>query len=488
GVVEASHAGVPLVVCTADRPPRLHHVGAPQTIEQTGLYRTAVRWSFDPGPIRDADRSWWRSLGARSVAEAVAGAGPVHLNLAFDEPLHGVAGPLPDGTIEGAAVRAGEAVAVAGVVEPEPWSRPGLIVAGGGAPDPDMVLALADHLGWPLLADPRSRARVEHPSVVAAADAILRDAAAREVLRPETVLLVGQPWTSRVLAEFIQTLGRSGTHVVASGARVADPGRVVGETHPSASGLVRSLLALAPSGRDDSWRGRWERVEAAAQGAIDKAIDNDPLAQGGRATEPSVARHLYGALDASTALFASSSMPVRELEWFAAPRSNPPRVLANRGANGIDGITSTALGVAAGARRPVVALLGDLAFLHDVSALVSLRGEGRGSCTLVVLDNEGGGIFNFLPQADSVGPDRFERLFGTPPAVSVSEVGRGFGLPVAEASTLPELDEGLAGFVGAPGCALIRVAVPSREANRALHERVHAAVAEAVEGVLTSDS
>jgi 2-succinyl-5-enolpyruvyl-6-hydroxy-3-cyclohexene-1-carboxylate synthase len=373
-------------------------------------------------------------------------------------------------------------VGARGRIEPEPWSRRGIIVAGAGAPDAGLLLAVADHLGWPVLADPRSGARVDHPSVVAAADAMLRDPETREALRPDTVLLVGQPWASRVVAEFIESVGRDGSHVVAAGERVADPGRVVAEFHRSAPDLLESLAAV-PVGSDESWRGRWERAEAAAQAAIDKAIDNDPFAQGGRATEPSVARHLFGAVGPSTALFTSSSMPVRDVEWYAAPRPNPPRVLANRGANGIDGTISTALGIAA-AGVPVVALLGDLAFLHDASALASLRGERRGSCTLVVLDNGGGGIFNFLPQADVLDHERFERLFGTAPEVSVAEVGRGFGLPVAEVGTLGELDERLATFLGRPGCALVRVAVPTRGENRAVHERIHARVGEATRGVL----
>jgi 2-succinyl-5-enolpyruvyl-6-hydroxy-3-cyclohexene-1-carboxylate synthase len=484
GVVEASHAAVPLVVCTADRPPRLHHVGAPQTIEQVGLYGSAVRWSFDPGPIRDADRSWWRSLGARSVAEAVAGPGPVHLNLAFDEPLSGVAGALPEPSSRAPRVlRATDTVGV-GPIDPGPWSRRGLIVAGGGGPDAGALLALADHLDWPILADPRSGARVDHPSVVAAADAILRDAEARVALRPDTILMVGQPWASRVLAEFIQSVGQDGAHVVAAGERVADPARVAAEFHPSAAGLLRSLMTEVSARRDASWRALWERAEVAAQAAISKALDNDPSTPGGRVSEPSVARHLFASLDGSTVLLTSSSMPMRDVEWFAAPHANPPRVLANRGANGIDGITSTALGVAAGMTGPVVALLGDLAFLHDASALASLQGESRGSCTLVVLDNGGGGIFNFLPQADAIDPDRFERLFGTAPAVSVADVGRGFGLAVAEVSTLGELDERLAAFLGRPGCALIRVVVPDRRENRAIHERIHGWVAEATRGAL----
>jgi len=154
-------------------------------------------------------------------------------------------------------------------------------------------------------------------------------------------------------------------------------------------GLLEAL-AGAPVAGQGQWRARWERVEVAAQGAIDKTLDNDPLSAGGRATEPGVLRRLLAALDAAHTMVVAPSMPLRDLEWFGAPRANPPRVLANRGANGIDGVTSTALGVAAGAGGPVVAVLGDLAFLHDVSALVPV-GHVTGSCTLVVLDNGGGG-------------------------------------------------------------------------------------------------
>ena len=486
GVVEASHARVPLIVCTADRPQRLHHVGAPQTIEQANLFGTAVRWSFEPGVVRETDRNWWRSLGARAAAEAMGGAGPVHLNLAFEEPLFGTGRPLPPGRADGTpwhTVVSGASVAPPVVTGGERWRRPGVIVAGAGAPPPELTLAVADHLGWPVLADPRSGVRVEHPAVVAAADAILRDPTVRDALAPETILLLGQPWASRVLAEFVESAGRAGAEIVAVGGSLSDPARVVHEFHRVDGSLFLDQLGSVRVSAAPEWRSGWERIEVAAQGAIDKALNNDPLLAGGRTTEPGAARHLFGALEATTTLFVSSSMPVRDLEWYGAPRANPPTVLSNRGANGIDGVTSTALGVAAGQDRPVVAVLGDLAFLHDASALVSV-GDDTGSCTLVVLDNRGGGIFSFLPQAGILEHERFERLFGTPPRVSVSGVARGFGLPVADVSTLGALDEALGSFVGRQPRSVIRVEVPSRDDNVGLHDRIHAAVAEATQATL----
>jgi len=487
GVVEASYAGVPLIVCTADRPPRLHHVGSPQTIEQANLFGGAVRSFFEPGVVDATEPASWRLLGARAVTEARTGAGPVHLNLAFDEPLLGTAGPLPPGRAGGGpweVVVASDAVP-AGRAEVRPRGESGVIVAGSGAPDPDLVLEVADRLGWPVLADPRSGVRVEHPAVVGTADAVLRDPVVRAALAPDTVVLFGRPWASRVLAEFVGAAGGSGADIVAiEPAAWLDPAGVAHEVDPIDRDIYLDALRRAPVSQSSAWRDKWERVEAAAQGAIDKALANDPLTAGGRTTEPGTLRHLFAALDATTTLFVSSSMPVRDLEWYGAPRANPPRVLSNRGVNGIDGVTSTALGIAAGHIRPVVAVLGDLAFLHDTSALVSVGDDAGGSCTLVVLDNGGGGIFSFLPQAGVLDRQRFERLFGTEPRVSVNEVARGFGLPVADVSTLRALDDALLGFIGREPRSVIRVELPSREDNVGLHDRIHAAVADATRAAL----
>jgi 2-succinyl-5-enolpyruvyl-6-hydroxy-3-cyclohexene-1-carboxylate synthase len=165
-------------------------------------------------------------------------------------------------------------------------------------------------------------------------------------------------------------------------------------------------------------------------------------------------------------------MPIRDLEWYAAAEATPPRVLANRGANGIDGVVSTALGVAvsgSGSGCPTVALLGDLAFLHDVSGLVNLP---ELPCTFVVVDNGGGGIFSFLPQAGSLETGTFERLFGTPPSSDLGAIARGFGLRVRDVTSLSELGPAL----GAPAPALVRVMVPGRGENVALHDSINEAV------------
>jgi len=496
-VLEAHLSQVPLIVCTADRPPELHHVGAPQTVDQTNLYGPAVRWSAEPGVPESAVSHTWRPLAARALAEAGTGPhgpGPVHLNLAFRDPLAADPGPLPpgrpghrpvaevhglvtvpDGVLASAAAR---------------WSgRRGLFVAGEGSPPASDLLALARVLGWPVLADPRSGCRVADPAVVAAADSLARSTAVRRVLVPDVVVALGAPWTSKALTELLAAAAADQAEIVAVDPwwRWRDPERLVTETHRAEpAGWVRSLLGHVGEGTmGGEWLAAWQAAEKSAQSAIEEVVDGD---HGGRGqlSEPAVARRLLGLLPAGSELVASSSMPVRDLEWFSPPMDDPPLVRANRGANGIDGVCSTTLGAAAAGRGPVVGLVGDLAFLHDVSALVRPSGPAgpSASCTLVVVDNGGGGIFNFLPQATSVAGADFERLFATPQRVDVVSVAAGFGVPTLEVATAEELDEAIRTTVGRHDLAVIVARVLDRVANVALHDRVHDAVSRAAEGSL----
>ncbi len=230
--------------------------------------------------------------------------------------------------------------------------------------------------------------------------------------------------------------------------------------------LDAAIATAAP--QDPQWLDSWREREAKAQSAIAEVLKGD-------ISEPLVARvvHRHAARTGAT-LLAAASMPIRDLEWYAEPSQTAPRVLANRGVNGIDGVVSTALGIAAsgdGAGTQTIALMGDLTFLHDVSGLVNLPDV---PCTFVVLDNGGGGIFSFLPQATSVDPTLFEQLFGTPPSSDIAAVARGFGLPVQEVSELSQLESALAAPVSAPSLVLVKV--PGRAENVALHEAINQAV------------
>jgi len=502
-VVEAHHGRVPLIVCSADRPPELHHVGAPQTIDQAGLFGPAARFAVDLGVAEWEARGSWRAIASRLVAEACAGPlgpGPVHVNVALREPLLGSVVDAPQGRGDGQPwhrLRGG----VEGPGDLE-WAtrlagRRGVIVAGSGAGDPDTLFALADALGWPLLADVLSGCRMRRPGVVGAADAIVRSPEAAEYLRPEAVIRVGLPWASRVLAEWVASLASSVPQVVVDPWwRWADPARVAGDVvraEPTrwAGALVRALSATGADAGGGAvgtvpaaptwWRRAWSAADAAAWDALGH--------WSGAATqvsEPALARAVVDAVPVGGVLVVSSSMPVRDVEWFVEPTTLSVRTLANRGANGIDGVVSTALGAAAGG-TPVVALVGDLAFLHDLSALVR-SADRHGSCTVVVADNGGGGIFSFLPQAGALAPAEFERLFATPQAVDVARAAAGLGIGVDDVGDMEELHRALAAVAARDeGIRVVRVRLPDRAQNVATHDEIHAAMSQAAAAAVRAD-
>jgi 2-succinyl-5-enolpyruvyl-6-hydroxy-3-cyclohexene-1-carboxylate synthase len=341
----------------------------------------------------------------------------------------------------------------------EPLGGRGLLIVGGGAvSQPAQVLALGEQRGWPVLADPRSGCRFE--GTIAAADAIVRTGPPL----PECVVLMGTPWLSKVLGEYVSAAASKGARIVAIDPwwQWTDPTHVVGEFHHvDGDAWVAAALETA-SASDPEWLSQWRSYEERAQAAIADTLGHE-------ISEPQVARMVtrHAAATDGT-IMVSASMPMRDLEWFAPVLPVPPLVMANRGANGIDGVVSTALGIAASGRR-TFALMGDLAFLHDVSGLVNLTDL---PCTFVVVDNGGGGIFSFLPQTGALAHETFEQLFGTPPTSDVGNVARGFGLDVYEVGSVAELDWAL----NQPAPALIRVKVPGRADNVALHDTINQAV------------
>ena len=442
-VVEAHQARVPMLVCTADRPPELQSVGAPQTIDQTHLYGRSVRWFAEPGVADDAARGGWRSLAARAFVETVGAVpGPVQLNLAFRDPLVGAPGPLPPGRTDGFSwhVRASNVQNCQEVA----GSR-GVIVAGAGAGAPDLRDA-----PWPVLADPASGARV--PGSIGAFDSLLRTGA---MPVPDVVVRVGDAPASKVLAQWLASLD---VPQLAFGAGWSDPDRT--------ASIIGDAVPVFVGARDDAWLTTWRDAEAAAQAAIDEV-----LASQSALTEPFVARTV--AAHAST-LVVSSSMPVRDVEWYAAPRDGL-RVLANRGANGIDGVVSTAVGVSIADGGPVIVLVGDLALLHDSNALLGLAARSL-HLTIVVVDNRGGGIFSFLPQAAELDDSTFEMLFGTPHDVDIASLAAVHGIPTLRVHEPDGLASALEIAAATSGTHVVLVRT-DRQANVAVHDAIHRAVA-----------
>jgi 2-succinyl-5-enolpyruvyl-6-hydroxy-3-cyclohexene-1-carboxylate synthase len=492
-VVEAHYAGVPLLVCTANRPPRLQSVSAPQVIDQRGLYGSAVRWSAAPGVPDWSGRTTWRSLASRAVAESMSGPlgpGPVHLDLPFDEPLYGVAAELPAGR------PGGEPWHVVAEADPRSAGRSGpppgsevlggrvLVVVGiqGGAPD--AVLGAAQALGAPVVADPQSGCRRLLRGVIASADALLRDDAAAAALRPDVVIRLGGLHSSKVLAGRLHEWSCAGTQqlLVDRHWRWPDPDRdastIVTADSTTWCEDLQDHLEQAPKERDHAWLEMWALAESEAQGAIDSWCAGHP-----EATEPGLARCLVEAVPDRTTFVVSSSMPVRDLEWYMPAVESPPRVLANRGANGIDGVVSTALGAVAAGAGPVVAVVGDLAFFHDLTAWVGARPRDPG-LTVVVVDNGGGGIFSFLPQRELLDEPTFEKLFATPQLMEVALVARGLGLEVAEVSTISEVIGAIRDAAASGTTSVVRVRVPGRDSNVELHGSLNSVIASRVTAAL----
>ena len=471
-VVEAHHAAVPMIAVTADRPPELRGIGSPQTIDQHDLYGRSVRLALDVEPASKADRSRWRSWASRTILAATGDPpGPVHCNIAFREPLLGEAHVLPEGRSGGAPWPGsfapppqpdlGELIDLIGRV------RAGVLVAGRGCGGSAAVADLGDRLGWPVLADPLSGLRDGRDGVVAAFDALLRSGRFASSSAPEVVVQFGAAPASKVLQQWLdehETLRA----VVGIGPELPVPGHgaeVAVRADPDA--VAASLVAaIEPAGRGDSVE-RWGEADRAAQRVLDDLFDGD-------LSEPAVARAVTRAAPEGAALVVSSSMPVRDIEWYGPHRSGVT-VLANRGANGIDGVVSTAVGVAS-TGRPTVALLGDLAFLHDDNGLLGAASRGI-DLTLVVVDNDGGGIFSFLPQAEQLAPSVFERAFGTPHGLDLGLVAEALGARSRRVSTVPELSEA----VGSPTGVEVVVVESDRVTNVAVHDDLNAAVAAVTE-------
>jgi 2-succinyl-5-enolpyruvyl-6-hydroxy-3-cyclohexene-1-carboxylate synthase len=482
-VVEADLAGVPLLACTADRPPELRDVGAPQAIDQVHLFGRAVRWFGDPGVPDSASAPRWRAFAGRACA-ATRGArpGPVHLNLPFREPLVGTAGPLPPGRGDGpwVAARTAAATATMGVEVPGELrslvGRRGVIVAGAAAVDGPALHGLADALGWPVLAEPRSPAWIPAATGIVHLDAILRSRRAGEGLRPEVILRVGAPGSSRVVNEWLAASGAGEVVVGAPG--WSDPAATAATVIDGPpAGLLHALRSEVPGPAPQHWLERWRAASDAAAAAVASA-----LATESNTNEPAVARDVVAALPDGAGLVVASSMPIRDVERYAVPRRGVT-VVANRGANGIDGTVSTAVGLALGLAAPTALLIGDIAFLHDSNGLLGAAGHGI-DLVCVVVDNDGGGIFSFLPQARVVPAERFEALFGTPHGLDLVAVAAAFGV---DARGLGRDDDVAAAVreATAKGGVHVLVVRTDRAANVEVHGRIDAAVAAAVDAALS---
>ncbi len=457
-VIEAHLAAVPILIVTADRPPELRDVGAPQTIDQVGLFGRSARLYVEPGVATWHTRHTWRPLAAHAqlaafgVGGGIGGGrpGPVHVNLAFREPLVGRAHALPLGRPRNAPWHRTAQIRIDGGVVID-RSKRGLVIAGAGSARHAIGIR---RLGWPVIADPRSGL-----GGIAHADPLLRVPSFATAQCPEIIVRVGDLPASRVLNEWVTTSGADQVVIVDSWNDPALGASLIAPT------FTVDTTAAAPR----AWLRSWLQADAAAARAI-----GEHLARTKAITEPLVARLVIAEAPRNAHIVVASSMPIRDVEWYA-PRRSDITVHANRGANGIDGVVSTAIGVAASGVA-TVALVGDVAFLHDSSALIALARRVL-ALTIVVVDNDGGGIFSFLAQADALEASRFEQLFGTPHGTDCAALARAHGLRVVEAASPVALSRALARVQG----LTVVVVKTDRAANVVLHRSLNDAVHRAID-------
>ena len=456
-VIEAYNAGVPLLVLTADRPPEVRGWGCAQTIDQVHLYGSQVKWFAEAGEYGP------EAVARRAVATAVAPfPGPVHINIPLREPLlPSASAPPADAVAEATAMIPASAPDLA----PLPDVERGLIVLGP-LEDPAAarpITELAAALGWPVAADPLSQARCgpHHSDVILDSyDSYLRDPELASSLTPELVLRFGGPPTSKVLGEMVRRARR--TILVDPAWR--DPDLQADVIPAEAAAVARALFSKRAPGE---WLSRWQRADLAARRA----------ARSDRLTEYAVFPQLADLLPDGAALMAGNSMPVRDMDGFLPGMAKTLRIFANRGANGIDGVVSTALGVAS-ATTPAALVIGDVSFYHDMNGLLAAR-RYRPHLLIVVVHNDGGGIFSYLPQA-SLDAQEYERLFGTPHGLDFSHAAAMYDLPHRRADSLRAFRAAVTEWLSEGGTHLVEV--PSNRARNVDEHRAVWAAAQAAVG------
>lgn len=477
-VAEAKISRVPLIVLTSDRPPELRDVGAPQTIDQLHLYGHTAKW-FAEMALPEATETalqYVRTQGARAVFESVAApSGPVHLNFPYREPLL----PDYDGIFERIRIPAPVRL-ISGKKVPDPIMmedvgnalqvEKGLIIAGeiihtGVAA---AIVSLSEKTGWPIVADPLSQLR-SHREAIDSYDAFLRDDEVKDALKPEAIIRFGALPVSKSLMLFMKRHQDIPHIVVDSDGGWRDPAHLATYMVSTDEAAFCREMAERLERQSESWNQLWQKVNEAARSEMKRANGMD---------EAALFRRFLAAVPEGSSIFTGNSMPIRDLDSFLFAGEQTVRLHGNRGANGIDGLVSTALGIAASGEK-VYAVMGDLSFFHDVNGLLAAKMNGL-SMTILIMNNDGGGIFSYLPQSGE--QKHFERLFGTPSGLKFNHAAALYGchyVPVTSAAQLEkELAEQRDGVV-------ILEAFTDRAQNTAIHRQLWQQAMEAAKKALS---
>lgn len=490
-IVEADQSGIPIIAVTADRPPQLRGVGANQTIGQASLFGADVRLAVDmavatdqPGAVR-----YWRSTVARVVAAATDAVrpGPVHLNVAFAEPL------VPDGDDDWVE-------SLDGRPDGRPWTADARLVAGMSTPLDDVLDALlddpkvparglvvlgdhddqesveladelADAMGWPVIAEPSGNG-AGCTTALSHGPLLLADAVFADAHVPGIVVTVGRVGLNRSV---LRMIARAGLHVaVDSRPEWSDPTR--------SADVVLSSVPLPPGGADsdESWLESWQRADVLAAAAVETAL----FAADDSLTGMHVARITAGAVPDGGLLFIGASWSVRHVGSFAANTVQDAVIMGNRGTSGIDGCVSSAWGAAGALQRAggsgALALMGDQTFIYDSNGLLAPADEERPDLVIVVSDNDGGGIFSSLEQGGPEHAGAFERVFGVPLGIDVAALSRDLGIEATVAATAAALAAAIDEALGLGGVRVVVARTCEREREAQILVNVQRAVSEAL--------
>ena len=432
-VLEAHHTNTPLLVLTADRPARLRKTGANQTTEQARIFGKSVRYFADiSGAVFPME------LPLYSLAN-----GPVHLNIQFEEPLAADSDSswLDEITVAPRTIKSTKTPSSLKVK-----SERGVLVVGHdrGGFTVEEVNAFADQLGWPLVSeDPLSL-----KNVIAHASLFLSSTAISKELTPKTVIVFGRTTLSRSINTFIATADKQ----IVIDSRIATV-----DTDRYADKRFTQIPTLESNSADQEWLEKWQKFSERTSKELEKVT---------QWSEPILARTVASHLKNGTALFISSSRPVRDIEAFATARSGV-ETFANRGLAGIDGNISTAMGIAT-ARTSTIAVLGDLSFLHDLTGLI--HGD-KPNLLILVVDNNGGGIFSTLAHR---GSDGFESIFGTPHNLDLSAIATALNIKTSSIKSVFQLEKELSQPI--EGIRVVVAQMPDRESNADLLKQVHSSL------------
>ncbi len=504
-IVEANLTHIPLLVLTADRPPELRDCGAPQAIDQNRLYGTHVKWFVEVAlpEATNAALRYVRTIANRAVARARAvPAGPVHLNMPLREPLvpepladqqlplsftrdtlawQGRPDALPYVGVDDASLASASQATMQRLAAALSIKRRGLIIVGTNSDLAliEPLLRLAQHLGYPILADPLSQFRSgphKRDSVLTSYDAFLRVDAFVERMEPEVVLRFGPMPTAKSLLLYLQHYAHCPQIVVDAQGGWDEPTQLAsGMIHADPVALCRDLLAALPAInlRREAWLSDWQRADYVTRRALYDAMQDFP-----RLFEGRVFVELAELLPSDSTLFVGNSMPVRDMDTFFWGHEQRMRVLGNRGANGIDGVISSALGVSAASTKDehTVLVIGDLSFFHDLNGLLAARLHAL-NITIVLVNNDGGGIFSFLPQ--SAYPQHFEQLFGTPTGLDFQPVVQMYGGHFQRVHDWHTFRRAVEQSLHAGGLHVIEV-MTERQSNVTMHRQLWQAVENAL--------